>query len=46
MSHSLADIVKAVHACKGNAIIDVERGEVKAVYLKENLLSALTAPEK
>jgi len=36
---SLSDILKALHLCKGNALIDVEKGEVKAVYEKDNKLT-------
>ena len=32
MSHSLADIIKAVHRERGNCIITVRRGEVTGIY--------------
>jgi len=39
MSHTLTDILKALHLTKGNAIVDVTNGEVTAVYEKENKLT-------
>ena len=38
MSHSLTDIIKALHIAKENAIVDITNGEVVAVYPKTNIL--------
>ena len=38
MSRTLTDILKALHLSKGNAIVDVTKGEVVAVYEKRDLL--------
>ena len=41
MSHSLTDILKALHIAKDNAIVDVQNGEVVAVYPKNDILKQI-----
>jgi hypothetical protein len=37
MSHSLADIIKAVHKEKGKALIEIDKGEVVGYWTFNNI---------